>query len=130
MKKKQKLGKLQEKWVKALESGKYKQDTENGYLKYNGKYCCLGVACELEGSLKSKPEEFGQYYIKNTKNSFGLSKRLVKKYGFYGQLGETSDRDLSEGYICLADMNDSGRTFKQIAKFIRNNPEKIFKKSV
>jgi len=33
------------KWVKALRSGEYKQGTK--LLKFNGKYCCLGVACEI-----------------------------------------------------------------------------------
>jgi hypothetical protein len=33
------------KWVEALRSGEYKQT--DGYLSMNGKFCCLGVLCEL-----------------------------------------------------------------------------------
>lgn len=33
------------KWVAALRSGEYEQGT--GFLNKNGKYCCLGVACDL-----------------------------------------------------------------------------------
>jgi hypothetical protein len=33
------------KWVEALRSGKYQQTT--GALCRDGKYCCLGVACEV-----------------------------------------------------------------------------------
>lgn len=35
------------KWVKALRSGKYEQTT--GRLTRDGKYCCLGVACDVSG---------------------------------------------------------------------------------
>lgn len=33
------------KWVKALRSGKYAQ--RRGYLQKDGKFCCLGIACEV-----------------------------------------------------------------------------------
>lgn len=33
------------KWVDALRSGKYAQGM--GYLNKDGKFCCLGVACDL-----------------------------------------------------------------------------------
>lgn len=33
------------KWVAALRSGEYEQGT--GFLNKNGKWCCLGVACDL-----------------------------------------------------------------------------------
>ncbi len=38
--------KVKAKWVKALKSGKY-QKTSAGHLKYKGRFCCLGVACEI-----------------------------------------------------------------------------------
>lgn len=46
------------KWLTALRSGEYKQDTENASLRCNDGYCCLGVACviaEQEGIVKSAP---------------------------------------------------------------------------
>lgn len=36
---------VMKKWVKALRSGKYKKTTEA--LTRHGRYCCLGVLCEL-----------------------------------------------------------------------------------
>ncbi len=33
------------KWLNALRSGKYQQ--RRGFLNKGGKFCCLGVACEL-----------------------------------------------------------------------------------
>lgn len=35
------------KWVAALRSGKYEQTTS--FLYDNGRYCCLGVLCEIAG---------------------------------------------------------------------------------
>ena len=36
-----------EKWVEALRSGKHKQGKR--VLRDNGRYCCLGVLCEISG---------------------------------------------------------------------------------
>jgi len=122
---KQKLGPNQEKWLKALESGKYKQG--KGYLCRidNGKpeYCCLGVAAKVflgEGKqLKTKK------YI-SWKNNFQSApvkvQQLLQLYDKYGAGAPTYD-DWS-----LVDLNDEGFTFKQIAKMIRKNPDAFFKK--
>lgn len=42
---------VKRKWVKALMSGDYTQG--NGYLYYDGTYCCLGVL--LEAALVGEP---------------------------------------------------------------------------
>lgn len=36
---------IKTKWVEALRSGKYEQGTEQLYSE--GKYCCLGVLCDI-----------------------------------------------------------------------------------
>lgn len=36
---------VKEQWVQALRSGEYEQGA--AFLKANGKYCCLGVLCDL-----------------------------------------------------------------------------------
>jgi hypothetical protein len=41
-----KLNPNAQKWVEALRSGKYQQ-TRYLISRKDGKYCCLGVACEL-----------------------------------------------------------------------------------
>jgi|SRR6185312_5441632 len=38
------------KWIKFLRSGKYKRGRTQLYE--NGKYCCLGVACEAAGIVR------------------------------------------------------------------------------
>ena len=93
---------LQEQWVEALESGEYKQGQRN--LCYEDKYCCLGVACEVMGVEKT--------YIGDTVR-FGnclvtLSERLMNKLGIEKQ----------SHFIV---MNDSGKSFKEIAQYIRDN---------
>lgn len=39
--------KLKKKWVEALLSGEYEQGA--GCLEDEGKYCCLGVLCDVSG---------------------------------------------------------------------------------
>jgi hypothetical protein len=80
------------KWVKALKSGDFKQC--KGKLKHIGRYCCLGVLGEVinHGSLN-----FG---TKDREDLTGLSYNEQKE---------------------LARLNDSGKTFKEIASYIIKN---------
>ena len=36
---------IRDEWIPALRSGEFEQGI--GYLNYDNKYCCLGVACEI-----------------------------------------------------------------------------------
>ncbi len=105
-------------WVEALESGTYKRGT--GYLRKlikfkNGnekvQHCCLGVLADLKGE---KWEEDEARYTDNEATVFTATKN--------GNLTSLKDtilpRDLQS---TLADMNDDGGSFKQIAKWIRKN---------
>jgi hypothetical protein len=49
------------KWLKALRSGYYNQST--GYLCNDVGYCCLGVACMLNGAKRE--DIFGVKYLTN-----------------------------------------------------------------
>lgn len=106
-----------ERWIKALESGRYKQ-TDGTLREVNGKnvsYCCLGVLCDLEKEKGQKwnssefvtdvPTEvpFDGCYVDYPPDS------ILKKLNVSDDLAKT-----------LADMNDSGKTFKEIAAFIRD----------
>ena len=44
---------LKKKWVAALRSGQYQQG--KGYLKKDGRYCCLGVLCSVLGVEPVEP---------------------------------------------------------------------------
>jgi len=98
--------KLMEKWVKALRSGKYKQGDGRLYDEKTNTYCCLGVLCEIEGIKYSKTNEYYQ-----GKSLVDESGRLPKKY------------KVKSGFFMdnLAQLNDHGLTFKQIAKIIEKN---------
>lgn len=83
------------KMVAALRSGDYLQGT--GKLKYedsdgNKRYCCLGVACSIGIARKSSDKEF-------CTTSF-LDFEIQRK---------------------LSEMNDTGKTFNQIATWIKKN---------
>lgn len=50
---------IKQKWLDALRSGEYEQG--EGYLRYNDKYCCLGVLTDLY--LKETNKEWAIYKI-------------------------------------------------------------------
>lgn len=87
--------KLKTKWLRALRSGKFPQQ-RNSVLKDDVGYCCLGVLCEV-GHIRSASET----YIKS-------------KVGGYRVLPQAVQED-------LAQMNDSGKRFRSIAKWIEKN---------
>lgn len=107
----------------ALESGKYEQGT--GYLCKDGKYCCLGVLCELAVAEGITTRE-GDVPVG------GGTSTAVE----YGRTGETAfmPREVMEwagvkqpngvlglNGISLVDLNDYGMPFSGIAKILRNN---------
>ncbi len=106
------------KWMAALRSGEYQQAT--GWLKsvvYDPdplqpkfKYCCLGVAGEICGCTM-KPEQDG-YLDNNDESSVGNLEKIPEELigGKSGTLPHV-----------LADMNDNGKTFNEIADWIQDN---------
>ena len=125
--KKQELGPLQESWIAALRSGKYEQGKM--YLNLGGKFCCLGVACdiskeELQLDVKSVVRESGN----TVKYYDGKDSRLpydVKEYFRFKCYVR------AEGVNELANLNDSkGKTFEEIADIVEENPEHYFTEAV
>ncbi len=97
------------KWVEVLKSGKYEQG--KGTLEANGKFCCLGVACDL--------------FIPKDKQMRGKKGHLV------GMLPHDQDyapdwlhsvnADIRVGYgTSLSTMNDRGESFIEIANIIED----------
>lgn len=102
------------KWVNALRSGKYKQG-QKGYLKRDGKYCCLGVLVELfpkldlAGDSKAVLKNFSLIGLENC-TAYVCS--LEEKYQYQGVALTT----LNDGHLKPV----KGRfTFDEIADIIQ-----------
>jgi hypothetical protein len=121
---------MQLKWLEALESGEYKQGI--GHLHQEGKYCCLGVGAsvcgvpdeamgkkgELDGDLAEVVEMLG---LRGPCGNFDDPYKLKS-----GEVDEELE-DALEFIYSLVDPNDElDWDFKQIAQFIRENPELVF----
>lgn len=114
-----KFGPLQKKWLKDLESGKFKQasailaDNTSTTSKPKWAFCCLGVAAV--GALKQKPEtiEGGELLTYSWSRALGLRDNA----------GAPKAMDMPS----CTDMNDErGMTFEQIAKQLRENAHEYF----
>lgn len=108
------------KWVAALRSGKYEQGRT--LLCANGKYCCLGVACEvaIANGVELKREEKSGVVSFEDNFSALLPTRVMEWLKLSQQLGENF---ISES---LATKNDKGMPFDQIADFIETEPKGLF----
>lgn len=99
---------LKAKWVAALLSGDYSQTT--GKLRRTDGYCCLGVLADIidpEGwsdPTKQKAVNLPPYMTWNKVAGFLPHKILDKDSQMY-----------------LSSLNDTGNSFKKIAKWIKAN---------
>lgn len=115
-------------WVRALRSGEYEQG--QGQLRdFEDRFCCLGVLCDLavKAGVDVKVEEGDSAYSYDSSSDF--PPRVVRDWigvdvsaPFY-EKPETGTCD-SEGCDCssdrntLAELNDDGMSFEQIAEVI------------
>ncbi len=102
---------LKQKWLDALRSGKYKQG-EGQLRNVQDEFCCLGVLADIQGRRWRRHVALGGY-------DYGISCDGNTDFG-----GEDDPRLLAA--IGNADrrkklivMNDSGKSFKQIAAYIQ-----------
>lgn len=98
---------LKSKWVKALESGDYRQGTGALYDETVGTYCCLGVLGEVCG-VKGNPDDTFLQDGRKRSRVCGLSMKV--------QLELASMND---------GMNGSQKTFAEIAAYIRKNVKAV-----
>lgn len=115
-------------WVAALRSGEYEQGTE--YLSRDGKFCCLGVLCDLA----VKAQVIVQYtdYTPYTDYGQGDEEILPSEVASWaGLTGENRQNPVivpdiegltwnhREGHRpTLAELNDGGTPFGRIAEVI------------
>jgi hypothetical protein len=106
---------IKQKWVSALRSGDYKQT--QGRLHDENGFCCLGVLCDLyrkENQLEWEPSIHSDAYMfQNMVADLPLS--VVEWAGV-----EDSNPYVyvNGGPFTLADFNDRGSTFNEIADVI------------
>lgn len=106
---------LRRRWVEALRSGKYEQG--RSWLHKQGRFCCLGVACEVMGVewAGEEEDEDGYYYAMNLLDFPGHSSILPPE--LTQRLGISTD-----DHNALAELNDEGVPFCDIATLIENLP--------
>ena len=120
------LGPNQEKWLSALESDKYQQGMHSLCKKDNEgvwRYCCLGVLLE-EFNLFT--QEYCYFKLSKSDLAASLS---VEEQNLVGLRSCTGMINNGDGKT-LASLNDTGTTFKEIVKFIRENSETVFADSI
>lgn len=112
---------IKQKWVEALESGKYKQG--KGRLKSDDAYCCLGVLCDLyinetgNGEWIKEEKDLPEDSPKHAFMDNGIVSDLILPFYVKKWAGLDSSSPCV-GDKPLVDLNDFGSSFKEIAQLI------------
>ena len=126
--------KIAKKWVEALRSGQYVQGKESlcqqdGASKET--FCCLGVLCDLyarevndgSGFLDDVAPASGNYLFRigmtGSVDETILPNEVMSWSGMQSDNGESGEGD------CLAQRNDKGQTFEEIANKIENSVREL-----
>lgn len=120
------------KWVEALRSGEYQQGTK--FLCKDGKYCCLGVLCDLavkEGIVKF--DDMVEPEVRYFGGNCDVLPQAVQSWvGLKNALG-AYDTYFAFGTIMqdsLASLNDVEMLkFNEIADFIEEHADLLFEAS-
>lgn len=108
-------------WIEALRSTEYKQGV-GGLHPSEGKFCCLGVACDKYKEITGQ----GEWLSDRTFIINRISRISSLPVDVRDWLG-LADIDGAFADGCLADINDDGASFEQIADIIESEPEGLFK---
>ncbi|MBR1122147.1 hypothetical protein JQ628_11530 [Bradyrhizobium lablabi] len=105
---------LKAKWVEALRSGRYEQDSGSliSRVGRRSSFCCLGVLCDTQGTQWGEIGDAGLLdgiEVRDAGRSY-LSPFALARFG----LDESQQQK-------LAGMNDAGRSFDEIADYIEAN---------
>lgn len=112
-------------WVEALRTANYQQG--KGVLHQEEKFCCLGVACDLAVRAGVIPppivNESGVYSYQY--EQFTLTEDVMEWLGLNSQVGVYAQSEFGAVYS-LANDNDKGKTFLEIADTIEREQEALF----
>lgn len=109
------IGPRQWTWILALESGDYKQG--EGGLRIHDRYCCLGLMCEV---MQADYDPDWGALTPALAGLIGLRSTWGCPVEFTGQY----QPDCPDA---LANLNDTGSTFEEIAAILRKHPNRYFK---
>jgi hypothetical protein len=109
--------------VEALESGEYEQAQNS--LRDGGKFCCLGVACDIAAK-----DGIGEWELLSASGNYRFSdgtdyssafmpSGVVEYYDVGGSFRDIIE--LAPGSDSAMSMNDNGSTFTEIAAAIRRD---------
>lgn len=107
---------IKNKWVEALRSGKYLQGKE-ALRNYNS-FCCLGVLCDLYDNTKWAEQE-GDCIPYGTEQ-WAQDDHLSNKVKAWADM-RSHDGELPVPDQTLAEMNDGGANFEEIADTIEKH---------
>lgn len=132
------LGPIQKEWIRRLRAHpERQQESALGTQKPDGTYtaCCLG-----EGGLVAGVCHWGGHskLCVPDPTAEGEDQEGFLGYGAYQALGLWNSRGgfhspvvtPTESYTSLANMNDGGLTWPQIADYMEANPDNVFERSV
>jgi len=109
---------IKQAWIDALTSGAYEQ----GYnqLRLRDSYCCLGVLCELaEMEWVCESNGYRHEAISYGKHIHEAEELVLPKSVMaWAELEESSPSVKDSN---LSDINDSGKSFEQIAQLIHEH---------
>lgn len=121
---------IAEQWVKALRSGDYEQGVGQLRLEKDNSFCCLGVLCNLHAMAHPKiaaEQENVALYL-------GESSILPHEVADWADMRypDGQPRDIKvdvvigeDSYSDLADANDCGCSFTEIANWIEKNYKEL-----
>jgi hypothetical protein len=99
-----------QKWIEALRSGKYEQG-ESRLRSVEDCYCCLGVLCDLVDPNGWLPATGGTCYDHISQYASGYPT---------GNVYNAAELDPQVAGV-LANMNDTGKSFEEIASYIERH---------
>lgn len=117
---------VMEQWVAALRSGEYAQ--VDGVLRARDEsgdsFCCLGVLCQISGLEEPEDEHTG---YSRTMDEFLSNPGDEVLPGFVQEWsGMRSEQgDLDGDRVSLANLNDKGHTFLELADIIEEEWENL-----
>ena len=117
--------KIAKKWVAALRSGDYKQ--AKGQLRTSdNSFCCLGVLCNLHAEDHPKIAREQTDPIRYISQKDILPDAVCSWSGMESKAGYAYNIKIgTREYTTLAEANDAGATFEQIANWIEKHYEDL-----